>query len=374
MYGHGVLPDWVKQSQTPETVTGGPGPAAAPKGVLDSAESLVRNPIETGVKSLGLTAKLPKSNSNPTDPLGALGSSIRPALIGTAVGGGLGLIGGLTGKKKRPLSGLLMGGLAGGLAGGGGGYLYDRFAGKPAPDKPTPRQVQQAADAIDNIAPTAGNEARAGFLSPETWSGPQLDKLVPQLVRDGVIGAGVGGVVGAGAGAATRAGINAATVGGRTTNEIPKHFDHKGRGTIATNLPGKSIVTGPARSALDAAKTRGGQGALVGAAVNTGASLFGHAKGQGSNVLNSTNPKVLADELQRLTAYAPTLPPSPDAAVTAERQGLLAESEQARTALAAKAQTNQPLTPADRQALADLKARLAQAGLIQIQPVGNVGR
>lgn len=402
VYGHGVLPDWVKQSQTPPPTIAGQQAADAVKavpssaeigsnvdktlgesakavkppvkGVLDAAEGTVRPPLETATSRLGLTDKLPKSNSNPNDPLGALGSSIRPALIGTAVGGGLGLIGGLTGKKKRPFSGLLMGGLAGGLAGGAGGYLYDRFAGTPAPDKPTPRQVQQAADAIDSVAPGAGNEARAGLLSADTWSGPQLDKLGPQLGRDAAIGAGVGGLVGAGAGAATRAGINAATVGSRTTNEIPMNFNAKGRGTVATGRTGKSIVTPPARTALDAAKTRGGQGALVGAAANAGRTLFGHAKDQGSGILNGTNPKILADELQRLTAYAPTLPPSPDPAVTAERQGLLAESEQARKALATKSQTNQPLTPADRQALADLKARLTQAGLIQIQPVGNVGR
>ena len=382
-----ALKDTPSAAEIVSGTTKGVGDAAgvvhAPtKTVLDSIEGTVRPPLRKLVDRSGLGAHIPPSNADPSDPLGALGSSIRPALVGTGIGAGVGLLGGLTGKKKRPIRGLLMGGLAGGLAGGAGGYLYDRFAASPPADKPTPEKIQEASDRIRSQAPGAINELHAGALSPETWSGPEMNKLLPQLGKDILVGGGVGAAAGAGVGAAYRGAANVVNKGSRTEYEIPTKFSPKGKPTIDTAATGKQLLKTPKVTAVESAMAGARRGGMIGAATTPALTLYQHVKDHGVTELSSANPALAAEGIQKLTAYSPSIPPPPsnpaDPAsvakarqIMAERQQLLLEAQQRQAELTALAQTGQGLSAAERQKNDDLRTRLGNAGLIQIQPVGK---
>lgn len=80
-----------------------------PQGVKDTVGGWAKN---LGMEQLG---KMWNENA-----------PLRYGVYGAGAGAGLGLLSGILGKKKRPLSSMLTGGLLGGLAGGGGKYVYDK--------------------------------------------------------------------------------------------------------------------------------------------------------------------------------------------------------------------------------------------------------
>lgn len=387
----------VKGAQAPPPATPTPAPEPPKPSFLQRTEDAIRGPLEKQVKGTTLAKKLPVSNSHPGDPLGALGNSIRPALIGTAIGGGLGLASGLTSKKKRPFSGLLLGGLAGGLAGGAGGYLYDRVAGKPSGGNPTPEDIQGASDDIRRQAPGEANEFSAGLGSKTTWAPEELDPLKDKLSGSLGTGAAVGAGIGAATGTAGQAVVNKATKGSRTTptnthsTTIPHVVGPDGklkpivgaRGTVTGTAA--QTVAGPTTSAL----SRGGQlawrGGLAGAVTGPAITMFGHVKGHGAKALDTTNPAQAVEGFKTLTAYSDKIPPPPvkpgdqnsaneAARIIAARQQLLLEVKQRQAQLAEMAQKGQTLNAAERALNLQLHDKLNTAGMIPIQPVGTPAR
>lgn len=422
-YGPGVLPDWVKAAQAPPTTVGeaasqaidkvdppsaakavgdtaaGVGRAAvgAVAPVLDSAEGTVRPPLEALSKRTGLSGYLPKSNVNPSDSLGALGTGLRPAIIGTGIGAGMGLLGGLTGKKKRPLSGMLFGGLMGGAAGLGGGYLYDRLSSPSNnPEKPTPEQVIAGADQIRNMDPGLPGLIYEGVIAPEAWKNGNPDKMTGSVLTGAGVGAGLGGAVGGATGAVFRRSAN-----NSAAREVAPQLEFKGtvgpdNTILATTAapsapslppgvklpklpPGVSLPPGtkfkatqpsykPTVSRIDSAKAGLGRGARLG---GLGGGLFGagnHLAQVGREHLNDTNPGLVKDNLTRAFANAAAAPPVDDPAVAQARQELAARVRAELQTLSAQQAAGQKLTPEQRATLADLYAQGDRLRMINLNP------
>lgn len=423
VYGPGVLPDWVKAAQAPPTTVGeaarqaidkvdppsaakavgdtaaGMGRAAsgAVAPVLDSVEGTVRPSLEAMSKRTGLSGYLPKSNVNPSDQLGALGTGLRPAILGTGIGAGMGLLGGLTGKKKRPISGMLFGGLMGGAAGLGGGYLYDRLSSPTSnPEKPTPDQVIAGADQIRNMDPGLPGLIHEGVSAPEAWKNGNPERMAGSVLTGAGVGAGLGGAVGGATGAVYRGLANNAEAAG-VRPQLKYDAVVGPNGTMQATPPATAPTLAPAGTKLP--KVPAGAKLPPGAAVqvtqpsfkppvsklqSAGAGawrggrlgglaggLFGagnHLAQVGREHLNETNPGLVKDNLTRAFANAAAAPPVDDPAVAQARQELATRVQAELQTLSAQQAAGQKLDPAQRARLAELYTQGNQLRMINLNP------